>query len=308
MPVQPVDLTNKKILIAGPTGQVAQPLVTALAGHAEVWALARFSNDDDRRKLESEGVHTVRADLAERDSLKDCPQDFDYVINMAVVKSGDFEYDLRANAEGIGYLMAHCRSAKAVLHFSSTAVYEYGGATPRKESDPLGDNHRMMFPTYSLAKIAAESVCRFAARQFDIPTTIARLSVPYGNNGGWPYYHLLMMKEGVPIDIHPERPNTYNLLHSDDYIEKIPYLLGAASQDVTTLNFGGSDPVSIEEWCAYLQELSGFEPVFSENPKAFGALAIDTARMHELIGPTKVDWRTGVRNMVASLAPELIKG
>lgn len=308
MPVQPVDLSGKKVLITGPTGQVAEPLVQALAPQAKVWALARFSKDEDRQRIESLGAKTVRADLADRHSLADCPSDFDYVINMAVVKSGDFEYDMRANAEGVGNLMAHCRSAKAFLHVSSTAVYEYGGPTPRKESDPLGDNHRMMFPTYSLAKIAAESVCRFAGRHFEIPSIIARLSVPYGNNGGWPYYHLLMMKDGVPIDVHPERPNTYNLLHADDYIEKIPYLLGAANKDVVTVNFGGSQPVSIEEWCGFLQELSGFEPVLRDNPQAFGALSIDTGKMHELIGPTRVDWRDGIRRMVENLSPELIKG
>lgn len=307
MAAQPIDITGKKILIAGPSGQVAQPLVSAWAGNTELWALARFSNDDDRQQFEAQGVRTIKADLADRHTLQNCPDDFDYVVNMAVVKSGDFDYDLRANAEGVGNLMARCHRAKGFLHVSSTAVYEYGGAAPRKESDPLGDNHRLMYPTYSLAKIAAESVCRFVGRHYAMPTLIARLSVPYGNNGGWPYYHLLMMQNGTPIDVHPERPNTYNLLHSDDYIDKIPYLLAAASPDVVTVNFGGSQPVSIEEWCGYLQELSGFEPIFRDNPRAFGALSIDTTLMHELIGPTRVDWRQGIRDMVQNLAPELIQ-
>jgi nucleoside-diphosphate-sugar epimerase len=93
-----------------------------------------------------------------------------------------------------------CQSVKAFIHFSSAAVYQYAGAEPRKENSPLGDNHRHMFPTYSISKIAAETVARFTAKQFNIPLTIARLSVPYGDNGGWPFWHLLMMKEGIPID------------------------------------------------------------------------------------------------------------
>lgn len=307
MAVTPVDLTNKKILITGPTGQVARPVVEALAKQAQVTALARFSDEAQKAELEALGVATVKADLADQNSLAGCPKDFDYVLNFAVVKSGDFDYDLKANAEGVGNLMSHCAGVKAFLHFSSTAVYEYAGHEPRKESDPLGDNHRVMFPTYSICKIAAETVCRFVAHQQSIPTTIARLSVPYGDNGGWPFFHLLMMKEGMPIDVHPEQPNTYNLLHAQDYIAKIPYLLAAATPEVTTTNFGGSQAVSIEEWCAYLSELSGFEPVFNPNPKAFGALQIDTTRMHELIGETSVDWRDGVRSMIQALAPDLIK-
>jgi UDP-glucuronate 4-epimerase len=307
MTVSPVDLANTKILITGPTGQVALPVVEHLAKIADVYALARFRNPEDRERIESLGAKVLQADLADRESLAVVPEDCDYVLNFAVVKSGDFDYDLAANAEGVGNLMLRCRTAKAFLHFSSTAVYEYQGHEPRSESSPLGDNHRVMFPTYSISKIAAETVCRFVAHQNNIPTTIARLSVPYGDNGGWMYYHMLMMQQGIAIDLHPDKPNYYNPLHADDYIEKIPYLLGAATSEVTTMNFGGSQKVSIEEWCAYISELTGFEPKFQDNPKAFGSLCIDLQKMHSLIGETSVDWREGIRRQIESLAPELLR-
>lgn len=307
MTVSPVEIAGSRILITGPAGQVARPVVDALAPIADVTALARFTDGRVRREIERMGVKTLAADLADIDSLQICPDEFDYVLNFAVVKTDNFDNDLAANAEGVGNLMLQCRSVKAFVHFSSTAVYQYAGSEPRKESDPLGDNHRSMFPTYSISKIAAEAVCRFTAHQFGIPTTIARLSVPYGNNGGWPYFHLLMMKEGMEIDLHPERPNSYNLLHSSDYIEKIPYLLGAATPKVTTTNFGGSTAVSIEEWCDYLTELTGFRPIFRDCPTAFGSLSIDTTQMHSLIGPTQKDWKEGVKEMVAALSPDLLR-
>ena len=307
MTVTPVDLAGKKLLITGPTGQVALPVVEHYAKIADVHALARFSQDDDKQKIQALGASVIQADLADVDSINRIPDDFDYVLNFAVVKSGDFDYDLAANGEGVGNLMMRCQNAKAIVHFSSTAVYEYCGHEPRKETDPLGDNHRVMFPTYSIAKIAAETVCRFVAHQHSIPTTIARLSVPYGDNGGWMFFHMLMMKDGIPIDVHPESPNYYNLLHADDYIEKIPYLLGAATPQVTTVNFGGSEKTSIEQWCAYISELTGFEPIFQQNPKAFGSLCIDTTKMHELIGETRVDWKDGIKRQLQALAPEVLK-
>jgi len=307
MPVTPVDLANTKILITGPTGQVALPVVEHLAKIADVYALARFRKSEERAQIEALGATVLQADLADAASLLVVPEDFDYVLNFAVVKSGDFDYDLAANAEGLGHLMTRCHSVKAFLHFSSTAVYEYGGLDPRAENAPLGDNHRIMFPTYSISKIAAETVCRFVAHQQQIPTTIARLSVPYGDNGGWMYFHMLMMQQGIPIDLHPDKPNFYNPLHADDYIEKIPYLLAAASTDVTTVNFGGSQKVSIEQWCEYIGELTGFEAKFQDNPKAFGSLCIDTQKMHELLGETNVDWRAGIRRQLENLAPELLR-
>jgi len=306
MPVTPVDLAGTKILITGPTGQVALPVVEAYAGIADVHALARFSKPADVARIESLGASVIAADLSDARAIASIPDDFDYVLNFAVVKSGNFDYDLAANGEGVGNLMTRCRDARGFLHISSTAVYEYNGHEPRKESDPLGDNHRAMFPTYSISKIAAETVCRFVAKQHGIPTTIARLNVPYGDNGGWMYFHMLMMQQGIPIDVHPERPNNYNPIHVDDYIEKIPYLLGAASTEVTTTNFGGSEQVSIEQWCALISELAGFEPVYNETSTAFGSLAIDTTRMHELIGPTRVDWREGIRSQLRALAPEVL--
>ena len=299
-------LTGKRILITGPTGQVARPLVAALAPVNEVFTLARFSKAEDRAAIEALGAHTIAADLAS-DALAEVPQDLDYVLNLAVVKSGDFDYDLRANAEGVGRLMLRTRGVKGFLHVSSTAVYEYAGHEPRREDSPLGDNHRAMYPTYSIAKIAAETVARFTAREFGIPTTIARLSVPYGNNGGWPWYHVMMMQHGVPIELHPDRPNVYNPLHERDCLAKIPALLAAASTDATTVNFGGSQAVSIEEWCAYLAELTGFQPVFKENPKGFGSLQIDTTKLHAIAGPTEVDWKDGMREMIQALGPQLLK-
>jgi nucleoside-diphosphate-sugar epimerase len=307
MPVKPVDLNNRKILVTGPTGQVALPVVEHLASIADVYALARFRKPEQREQIEALGATCLQADLADADSLCVIPGDIDYVLNFAVVKTGDFDYDLAANAQGVGNLMSRCRGAKAFLHCSSTAVYEYGGQEPRRENAPLGDNHRSMFPTYSISKIAAETVCRFAAHQFDIPTTIARLSVPYGDNGGWMYFHLLMMQQGIPIDLHPDKPNYYNPLHVDDYLAKIPYLLGAATPEVTTVNFGGSQKVSIEQWCGYLEELTGLQPTFKDNPATFGSLCIDTTRMHELIGETSVDWREGIKRQLQALSPELLK-
>lgn len=303
-------LSGEKILITGPTSQVAFPLARELArdGRNQVWGLARFSKDADRERVAALGVEPLAVDLAKGDlSGAGVPDDVTVVLNFAVVKTGDFDYDLAAGAEGAGRLLSHCRKARAFLHCSSGAVYQFGGQTPHAETDPLGDSHRHLFPTYSIAKIAAETVVRFAAREHGVPTTIARLNVPYGTAGGWPWYHLMMMKGGVEIPVHPEHPNAYNLLHEDDYIPQVTKLLEVADVPATTVNWGG-DVASIEEWCAYLGELTGLEPRFTETEKALGSNVLDLTRMHELIGPATTPWRDGIRRMVEARNPELLRG
>lgn len=301
-----LELRNQRILLTGPTSQVGLPLARQLARENEVHGIARFKDESTRTPLEEAGVRCIPLDLADA-SLSPLAEDYDYVLNFAVVKSGDFDYDLRANAEGAGRLMAHCRTAKAFLHCSSAAVYEFAGQKPLAETDPLGDNHRVMFPTYSISKIAAETVVKFSAREFGIPATIARFSVPYGNNGGWPWFHLMMMKSGAPIAVHPDAPNRYNPIHEDDYIAQIPRLLEIADVPATTVNWGGSEPVSIEEWCAFLTELTGLEAKLETREDTLGPLPVDTTKMDALVGPTTVDWRDGVRRMVEARNPELLK-
>ncbi len=298
-------MRGAKILITGPTGQVASPIARALAADNEVWGIARFTNAAAREALEKSGVRCETVNLAAGD-FTGIPSDFDYVLNLAVAKSGNWEKDLAANAESVGLLMAHCRNAKAFLHCSSGAVYDPPDDEPRTERAALGDNHKPLFPTYSISKIAGEAVARTTARVLGVPTTIARLNVPYGDNGGWPFYHMEMMLGGIPIPVPAGGPARYNPIHEDDIIATIPKMLAVASVPATTLNWCGEQVVSIQEWCGYLGSLVGKEPVFQESEQALRGNPTDPSRMRELVGATVVDWRDGMRRMATKFHPELI--
>jgi len=300
-----MQLEGKTIVVTGPTGQVALPVTLALAEKNHVIGLARFNDTAAKERLEAAGVECLVTNLADGDFAA-VPTDVDYVINLAVVKSGRWEVDLRANAESAGLLMAHCRDATAFLHCSSTGVYEPAGTKPLLETDPLGDNHRVIMPTYSIAKIAAEVVVRTTARLFDIPTTIARLNVPYGDNGGWPLWHLEMLLAGMPVEVHPIQPNLFNPIHEEDIIASIPKLLEAASVPATIVNWGGDETVSLEEWVDYLAEITGLDPAINVTDSTIGGVTVDLTKMHDLVGPTTVGWKDGMRRMVAAQHPELL--
>jgi nucleoside-diphosphate-sugar epimerase len=299
-------LSGARILVTGPTGQVALPVTRALARDNDVIGIARFRDVAARADLEAAGVTCIEANLADGDFTA-VPADVDYVLNLAVVKSNRWDVDLRANAEATGLLMAHCRGAKAWLHCSSTGVYQPAGQHALAESDPLGDNHRVIMETYSIAKIAAETVARLGARQWGLPTTIARLNVPYGDNGGWPAFHLAMIEGGQPVPLHPDRPNTFNPIHEDDIIRMIPRLLEIASVPATTVNWGGSETASIEEWCTLFSEIVGRDVGFVETEQTIGSVVIDPTKMHELVGRTEVGWRDGMRRL-AERHSQLLSG
>jgi UDP-glucuronate 4-epimerase len=297
-------LNGERVLVTGATGQVALPITLALARDNDVTGIARFRDPEARAALERAGVRCIEVDVA-RDDLSAVPDEFDVVLNLAVVKSGRFDLDLTANAEAVGLLMARCHSARAFLHCSSTGVYEPAGHRRLLETDPLGDNHRAIMPTYSIAKIAAEAVVRTGARQWQLPTTIARLNVPYGDNGGWPAFHLEQILAGDPVALHPDRPNQFNPIHEDDLIAMIPGLLAIASVPATIVNWAGAESATIEEWCEYMAGLVGKDASFVVTDRTIASVTTDNTRLHELVGATKVGWRDGMARMVAARHPEI---
>ncbi len=300
-------MQGQKILVTGPTGQVAGPVAVSLAGDNDVWATARFSDEAKQKELEAEGITCVKTDF-ELGDYSLLPRDFDYVLSFGVAKSSDFDSDIRANGEGLGLLMSHCRDAKGFLHCSTTGVYEADGHTHFVEESPLGDNHRVMMPTYSISKIGAEVVARFAAREFELPTIITRLNTPYGSNGGWPYYHLLMIKGGTPIPVHKDAPSQYTLLHQDDINRTVTGLVRAATVPARIINWSGQEHVAIEEWCTYLGELIGAEPKFDVTEETIESVMTDNSKMCELVGPAKVHWKDGLRRMVEDRHPDWLVG
>jgi UDP-glucuronate 4-epimerase len=296
-----------RYLVTGVTSDVARPVAEAYAqaGH-EVIGAARFRDDAAREPLHAAGVKTARLDLVKGD-VSDLPEQVDYVLHFAVVKSQKWGVDLDGNIGGLALLMERYAGATAFLHCSTTAVYQPDGHTAFTEDAPLGDSHRNYFlPTYSICKIGAEAAARHGARRWNLPTTIARLNVPYGDGWGWPMFHLALMEAGQDVGVHPDAPSEFHPIHSDDIVAMVPRLLEVASVPATTVNWGGDERVSVEEWSAYLGELAGLSPTLTATDQSLASVCLDLTKMHELVGHTTVGWREGFRRMVATGRPDLV--
>ena len=226
------------------------------------------------------------------------PRDVDVVVNLAVIKTGDWQTDLAVCAEATGHLMSYFRGADAFFHCSSGAVYQPNGGQPFTEDSPHGNHHAHMMPTYSICKIAAESVARFGAQEFGLPTVIARLNVPYGDTAGWPFFHLLMMRAGMDIEVHTDGAR-YNFIHDEDILADLPILLDQASVPATTLNWASPELVSIAEWCAFMAEVDGCDPPkIVESDTAIPSTVMDTSRIQALRPDRLVSWQDGIRRLV----------
>ena len=297
-------ITGTKILITGPAGQIAFPMAEELAADNEVWGIARFTDPATRARVEGVGVRAVACDLASGD-FSALPTDFDYVLHLATFRNGGLDYDgaMRVNAEGTHLLLEHCRAAKAVLIMSTSEVYKPSPDPMHVivETDPLGDSNSVFDATYSMSKIAQEAVARSCARAYDLPVVIARMNASYGNNGGLPTYHLDWMLAGKPIVVKWD-PAMYSPIHQDDINGQLESLLDAASVPATIVNWGGDEPVSAQEWCAYLSERAGVaaDVVVREVPGGIRGIILDNTRRLAITGPCKVGWREGLARVVAN--------
>jgi nucleoside-diphosphate-sugar epimerase len=295
-------LDGEKILITGATGKVAFPIAEALAGRNEVWGVARLRNPGDRERLTAAGVKPVALDVSAGD-FSSLPDDFDHVFHAAVdVGDGDWRACVETNAHNSGELLFHCRAAKGFVYCSTGSVYGYPGQRPVTEADGPGVPLRA---NYSFSKIAGEAVCTWVSRHFGIPLTIIRICSTYGPEGGAPADRLEQMLAGKPVVLHPDAPNNYNPIYRDDYVDLGIRAMEIAQVPPLTVNWAGSETVSVEEYCAYLGELVGVEPVFEYSPRVHTPLWPDVTYMHEILGRTKVPWREGFRRMVAARHPEL---
>lgn len=302
-------LSGEKILVTGPAGRIAYGLCRSLVRDNEVWGIARFGDPATRERVEALGVRTRTIDIASG-RLDGLPGDFSYLLHIAAdFSDADYEQALRVNAEGTGFLLAHCRKAKAALVMSTVSIYK-----PHpdpwyafRESDPIGD--QLIVPlTYSISKIAEEAVARYCARAFELPVTIARMGAAYGEQGGLPGWHMDAIAAGQPVQTRWD-PIPYSPIHDDDIRDQLEPLLDAASTPATIVNWTGDEPVSVQEWSAYFGELMGVEAVVEvqEIPGASRGSVGDTAKRRSITGPARVAWKDGFRRMLEHFHPERVK-
>jgi len=303
-------LSGEKILVTGPAGRIAQPLARTLAADNEVWGIARFSEEGSRERVEALGITTRQIDYSTGE-FGDLPTDFTYLLHVAAdFSESDYDRALRVNAEGTGLLLEHCREAKAALVMSTVTTYKPNPDPWHAftEDDPLGDAMAPPAHTYSISKIAEEAVARYCARSFGLPTIIARMCAAYGEMGGLAKWHLDAVAAGQPVTTRSD-PMPYSPIHDDDIAVQLEPLLDRASVPAFITNWGGDEPVSVQQWSQYFGELLGVEAQVDVRPipgASVGSVG-DHTRRQSITGPCAVDWRDGYRRMAQQYYPDRVR-
>jgi nucleoside-diphosphate-sugar epimerase len=151
-----------KVLLAGATGAIGQPLIPGLraAGH-EVVALHR--NPDAAARLEAAGASAVRADVLDRDRLLAAVSgiEVDAVIaeltalKKTPIRHRDMAMTNRLRTEGTANLVAAAQALGASRFVTQSIVFGYGfgdwGGRVLTEDDPFGPPGRGRFEDHVAA-------------------------------------------------------------------------------------------------------------------------------------------------------------
>jgi UDP-glucuronate 4-epimerase len=286
-----------------------------------VWGVARFAGSATRARetftavatppptralstreaLEAAGV-TVRAvDLAVGD-LGDLPDDFTYVLHLAWLRAGleQLEEAFRANVEGAGLVLQHCRKAKAALVMSGMGVYS-ANDDPwwlYSERDPIGRGATAYAPTSPACKLGLEGVARFCARAFDLPVVITRLNTLTGLPGTFPAMHIEAVMNGQTMHA-PSDPTPHSPIHIDDMKWMLEPLLDAASTPACITNWCGDDVTTVQEWMRDAAAWSGREAdlVIDSVPGSPAGSSADPTRRRSITGACRTTFGETFRTL-----------
>ena len=194
------------------------------------------------------------------------PDDFSYVFHAAVdTGADDWRRCVETNAQNSGDLLYHCRTAKGFVFCSTGSIYGYQGQRPLTEADPPGVPLRAELQLLQDRRRVRVHVGRQAVRHpaHDHPDLLDLRA------GGWRTGRPAGDDVGAASRFASIRmqPNNYNPIYEDDYVELGIRAMEVAATPPIVVNWAGSETVSVEDYCTFMGELVGVEPIFEYTPE-----------------------------------------
>jgi UDP-glucuronate 4-epimerase len=210
------------------------------------------------------------------------------------------EHALRANVEGAGLVLQHCRKAKAALVMSGMGVYS-ANEDPwwaYSERDPIGRGATAYAPTSPACKLGLESVARFCARAFDLPVVITRLNTLTGLPATFPAMHIDAVMNDRTMHA-PSDPTPHSPIHIDDMKWMLEPLLDAASTTACITNWCGDDVTTAQDWMRDAAAWSGREAelVIQSVPGSPAGASADPTRRRSITGPCRTRFAETFRTL-----------
>jgi nucleoside-diphosphate-sugar epimerase len=283
----------------GPTlARMAKRVADAAGIARRVIGVARFSNSNLERRLQSWGVETIRCDLLDRKALT-CLPDAPNVVYMAGMKFGSTGQEAMTWAMNsfLPGIVSERYQDSRIAAFSTGNIYGLspvgaGGSREQDALNPAGD--------YAMSCLGRERIFEHFSRTLHTKVSLIRLN------------YATELRYGVLVDIAQRvfsgRPvalsmGYLNAIWQRDASAMSLQSLAYATSPPFVINITGPETLSVrrvaEEFGKLLQK-----PVKFEGVEADDALLSDAKKSHELFGPPSVT----AQQMMAWIADWVSRG
>ncbi|MGB2986988.1 MAG: NAD-dependent epimerase/dehydratase family protein [Phycisphaerae bacterium] len=275
-----------RILVTGGAGFIGSHLCEALLrGRHKVTALDNFDDFYDpavkRRNLEAalanEHLSLVEGDIRDEGLVDEVVGNgVDVIVHLAA-RAGvrpSIEQPLLyadVNVRGTMVLLEACRrhGVGRFVFASSSSVYGNNKKIPFAESDSVDDP----ISPYAATKKAGELLCHTYHHLYGIAVTCLRLFTVYGPRQRPDlaiHKFAGLIEAGRPIPVFGDGSMMRDYTYVDDTIDGIMRAIQHCEKGYRIYNLGESQPVSLSELIAMLEEVMGKKAIIDRQPRQPG--------------------------------------
>ena len=309
-----------KILMIGGTGTISAATTRRLIESGEELYLL---NRGTRAGVNTEGATVLRGDMTDEDAIRDliAPHEFDVVVDWIAFTPDQIERDVRLFAG----------KTAQYIYISSASVYQRPAQNYLVTEDTPLENP---FWEYSRNKIACEKLAMQAHVKGDLPVTIVRPSLTYGDRripycmtSGTRSWSLVdRLERGKRVIVPGDGSSLWVITHNSDFAKGITGLMGQDKALGEAFHITSDEVLTWDQIAIQIAEAVGVEPklvhISSEfisafRPDAVGNLTgdkstsvvFDNSKLRSVVPDFKatVSFREGMARTVAYMRanPEL---
>ena len=215
------------------------------------------------------GFHFIKGDIADADSLADAAGqgDIDRIVHLAAQAGVRYSIEnphayVRSNLVGHVNVLEFARSLgarlKHLVYASSSSVYGGNDKAPFSESDAV----EKPVSLYAATKRADELMSHTYSHLYAIPQTGLRFFTVYGPWGRpdmayWIFTHALLTDQAINVFAGGDLTRDFTFI--DDIVSGVLKVLDGPPPDGghRLYNIGNSSPVSVNDFIAILERLTG---------------------------------------------------
>ncbi|MFA7172097.1 MAG: NAD-dependent epimerase/dehydratase family protein [Kiritimatiellia bacterium] len=272
--------------IAGKIGpslaRMARRACEAAGVPKKIIGVSRFSDPQERERLEKHGIETLRGDLLEPTFVRSLPK-IPNVIFLAGMKFGA-EANLSltwAMNTYVPALVAEHYQASRIVAFSTGCVYPLVNTTSggSAEQDPP-----VAIGEYAQSCLGRERMFEYGSLQHGTPVALIRLNYAVEMRYGVLVDIACKVRDGQPINLSM---GSFNVIWQGDMNAAVLRSLPLCVSPAKILNLTGPETLSIRQAALEFGQLMGKEPVF-EGSEAPTALLSNAGQALALFGKPRV--------------------